>query len=112
MSINTILQKIQEGVFDGFIIVSYFLIAVAALGFSQYAPKYLHELDYYAKIYISLFLIIRFNSFRRVQFTDFDRKVALNAGIFLLMTTVIAQYAKKFVDKAQTIASKEWNKLV
>ena len=111
MSIHTILQKIQEGFFDGFIIVSYVLIAIAALGFSQYAPKYLHELDYYAKIYISIFLIVRFNGFRHVRFTDFDRKIALNAGIFLLMTTVIAQYAKKIGDKLQIIAINEWHKI-
>jgi hypothetical protein len=59
------------------------------LGISVNAPQYLDELQYYVKLYVSLFLIYRFNPFRRVKFTGLDAKISFSAGIFLLATTAI-----------------------
>jgi len=36
-------------------------------------------------------LIIRFNPFQKIEFTDLDRKVAFSSGLFLLSTTIINQ---------------------
>ena len=58
-----------------------------ALGLSATAPKYLSFLDYYVKIYVSLFLILRFNPFRHVKFTSLDKKIAFSAGVFILFAT-------------------------
>jgi len=93
---NQTLQKIQEKFFSTFIYVSYFLIIIATLGISQLAPKYLNDIDYYVKMYVCLFLIIRFNPLRHVEFTELDRKIAFSAGLFILTTTAIAEYFKKF----------------
>jgi hypothetical protein len=92
MELNDSLQKIQERAFNIFICVSYLLIFATAFGFSKYAPQYLSDMDYYVKIYICLFLIIRFNPFRTIKFTNLDRKIAFSAGLFILTTTVLAQY--------------------
>lgn len=80
-------HKVQENVFDFTFIIIYSLYFVIALGLSATAPKYLSFLDYYVKIYVSLFLILRFNPFRHVKFTPLDKKIAFNAGLFVLFAT-------------------------
>ena len=99
---NNLFQSIQEKGFTTFIYISYFLILMTALGFSQLAPKYLYDMDYYVKIYVCLFLIFRFNPFRnRVEFTELDRKIAFSAGLFVLTTTFIAKYVTKLSVKSR-----------
>ena len=77
---------------------------VIGLGISATAPKYLFYLDYYVKIYVSLFLIWSFNPFnRRRKFTSLDRKISLTAGIFVLFSTtsinkIIIDYLKNILN--------------
>ena len=97
--INRTLHSIQDRGFTMFIYISYSLLFLTALGFSHYAPQYLNGMDYYVKIYVCLFLILRFNPFRRVKFTELDRKVAFSAGLFILTTTAFAQYFAKISYK-------------
>jgi len=87
------LHDFQNNLFNLFIIISWILIIVSALGFSQDAPKFLQDLDYYVRIYICLFLMWRFNPFRsHYEFTDLDRKIAFSAGLFILTTTALNEY--------------------
>ena len=87
------LHTIQDKFFNLFIIISWILIIVSALGFSQSAPKFLEDLDYYIRIYICLFLMWRFNPFRsHYEFTNLDRKIAFSAGLFMLTTTALNKY--------------------
>ena len=80
-------NKVQEHIFDITFVIIYVLYFVIALGLSATAPKYLSFLDYYVKIYVSLFLIWRFNPFRNVKFKPLDKKIAFNAGFFVLFAT-------------------------
>jgi hypothetical protein len=80
-------NNVQERIFDFTFLIIYILYFVIALGLSAKAPKYLSFLDYYVKIYVSLFLIWRFNPLRNVKFTSLDKKIAFNAGIFVLFAT-------------------------
>ena len=96
---NRTLYSIQDRGFTIFIYISYLLLFLAAIGLSHYAPQYLNEMDYYVKIYVCLFLIIRFNPFSRIKFTELDRKVAFSAGLFILTTTAFAQYFAKISSK-------------
>ena len=98
------LHNIQDRLFNLFIIISWILIIVSALGFSQEAPKFLSNLDYYVRIYVCLFLMWRFNPFRKYyEFTDLDRKIAFSAGLFILTTTALNQYLKIAQNKVQQI---------
>jgi len=91
--------KFQNRFFDLFIIISWILLIVSALGVSQSAPKFLQELDYYVRIYICLFLIWRFHPFKSsYEFTDLDRKIAFSAGMFILTTTVLNKYLMDIVN--------------
>jgi hypothetical protein len=86
--------KLHEKIFDICIYISYFLLIISALGLSQNSLTYLKSLDYYIRLYTCLFLVWRFNPFRSYyKFTDFDRKLAFSAGLFILTTTIINQYA-------------------
>jgi hypothetical protein len=87
------LYKIQDQLFNLFIIVSWSLIIISALGFYQNTPKYLSDLNYYVSIYICLFLMWRFHPFKsKYEFTDLDRKIAFNAGLFIFTTTALHKY--------------------
>lgn len=88
--------KFQEKVFDAIMNGIFLLYIIVALGVSASAPTYLSTLDYYIRLYVSLFLIYRFNPFRQIKFTDFDRKIAFNAGIFLITTTALNQVLENF----------------
>jgi len=90
------LLKWQEHIFNIIIYITYILYIVLALGISASAPEYLQTLDYYMKLYISLFLIIRFNPFTRVKFTRLDAKIAFSAGLLVLATTAINSILKDF----------------
>jgi hypothetical protein len=96
------LYEIQNTAFDYIIFISYFLYFIIALGLSGTAPKYLHTLEYWVKIYVSLFLIYRFNFFKKIKFSDLDRKVAFSAGLFLLSTTLLGQVLKNYIINAKT----------
>ena len=98
------LYKIQDNFFNLFIIISWTLIIVSAFGFSQDAPKLLINLDYYVRIYICLFLLWRFHPFRtKYSFTDLDRKIAFNAGLFILTTTALNKYLIDAQEKLKQI---------
>jgi hypothetical protein len=87
------LHRLQEILFNIFIVVTYFLIIISSFGISDSAQKYLKLLDYYVRIYVCLFLIWRFNPFRSYyEFTNLDRKIAFSAGLLILTTTALNQY--------------------
>lgn len=87
------LHRLQEILFNIFIVVTYLLIIISSFGLSDSAQKYLKMLDYYIRIYVCLFLMWRFNPFRSYyEFTNLDRKVAFSAGLLILTTTALNQY--------------------
>lgn len=98
------LYHIQHGLFTAGLILSYVLVISAYLGISINAPKYLDELDYYMRIYISLFLLWRFNPFRTIVFTELDRKIAFSAGLFIITTTALNKYIVLGTDFMKNIA--------
>ena len=106
----TNVYKFQEKVFDYVSVITYILYIVIAFGLSASAPKYLDDLLFYTKMYISLFLIYRFNPFTLSKFTPLDAKMAYNAGIFLLFTTalnsVLVYYINFFKMTGQSIVDK------
>lgn len=103
MSLNKELYKFQDFWFNIFIITTYALYILFAVGIFKSAPQYLETLDYYVKIYISLFLLWRFNPFRTINFTELDRKISFSAGLFLFTTSAINQILTKYLDNAKMI---------
>jgi hypothetical protein len=89
MGFNKNIYIFQNNAFNIILYVTWALYIAILFGLSANAPQYLDDLQYYVKIYVSLFLIYRFNPFRRVKFTGLDAKIAFSAGVFLLATTAI-----------------------
>jgi hypothetical protein len=92
------LHKIQDKLFDIFIIISYLTYALILLGITTTKPKYLVYMDTIVQAYISLFLIIRFNPYRNILFTELDRKICFSAGLFLFTTTAINRIMINYFD--------------
>lgn len=111
------LNDYQEYLFDIFLWLSYALLVASAFGLSRSAPKYLDILDYSVRTYVCLFLIWRFNPLRgHVPFTSLDKKIAFNAGLFILTTSVLNQYLesvkseiKEKVDEKEVIYEVMYN---
>ncbi len=99
----TNIYEFQNKAFDYVTIFTYVLYIVIALGFSASAPKYLDDLLFYTKMYISLFLIYRFNPFTLTKFTPLDAKIAYNAGIFLLFTTLLNSVLVNYINSFKMI---------
>ena len=79
-----------------FIYITYSILLIYTLGFFDKGKEYLTILDSYMKIYVSIFLIIRFNPFSNNKFNDLDRKFAFTSGMLILSTTAIAQLGEKY----------------
>jgi hypothetical protein len=107
----TNLYELQHKAFDYVTIFTYILYIVIALGFSASAPKYLDDLLFYTKMYISLFLIYRFNPFTLSKFTPLDAKIAYNAGIFLLFTTIINSVLVNYLNTFKRIVQTSIDKV-
>lgn len=98
------LYNIQNTIFNYIIFISYFLYILIALGVSAKAPQYLEDIQYWVKIYVSLFLIYRFNFLRKIQFTELDRKVAFSAGLFIFTTTIFNQILVTYLKEIKSFA--------
>jgi uncharacterized BrkB/YihY/UPF0761 family membrane protein len=98
MEFNSDIHIFQNRVYDIFIYITWLLYFAIALGLSVNAPEYLDTLQSFMKLYVSLFLIYRFNPFRRVKFTRLDAKITFSAGLFLLGTTAIDRIIKTYIS--------------
>jgi hypothetical protein len=89
----------QEKLFDFAIVLTYILYAIILLGINKNAKTYIDTLSFFIKLYVSLFLILRFNYFRKNnnKFTRLDKKMAFSAGCFLILTTIVNEAIIKFI---------------
>ena len=97
------IHNFQTKAYSIVVYVTWALYISMILGLSANAPQYLDDLQYYVKIYVSLFLIIRFNPFRKVRFTELDGRIAFSAGLFLLTTTAINTIVQTYLGRAKQI---------
>jgi hypothetical protein len=104
MVFNDSIYFVHDKFFTGFLFISYILIFASFFGLSNSAPEYLATLDYYIRVYTCLFLIWRFNPFRKLdKFTELDRKITFSAGLFILTTTALNNYVVMINDKVRNI---------
>ena len=97
------IHNFQTKAFSIIVYLTWALYISMILGLSANAPQYLDDLQYYVKMYVSLFLIIRFNPFRKVRFTELDGRIAFSAGVFLLATTAINTIVQTYLNKAKQL---------
>jgi hypothetical protein len=103
LNIKDKLFKYQHNLFNIFLIISWVTYAFLVFGVFTVAPEYLIRLDYYVKIYVSLFLLYRFNPFNKIEFNELDRKIAFTSGVFLFTTSTINDLLIYYVNKYLSI---------
>jgi hypothetical protein len=81
------LYDMQNIVYDVVSYLTLFIYLALEFGLLATAPQYLDDLEFYTKLYVALFLIIRFNPLKQTTFTKLDNKIAFGAGLFLLTTS-------------------------
>lgn len=92
MSKKGLLYYIQDHAFNIFLVLSWISVITLSLGFTIINPEYISTMNYYIKIYVSLYLMYRFNMFRKIQFTELDRKIVFSALVFIFTTTALDKY--------------------
>lgn len=93
----------QEKIWDFVFYFSYFLYFLFVIGFANNAPEYLIVLNYYVQLYVSLFLLIRFNPFSKVKFTELDKKIAFTGGLFIVSTTILNKSVLDYVTQVKNL---------
>ena len=84
---NTPSLQQQERLFDFFILFTYIFYGSAIIGVSFIKPSLFLSVDFWAKVYVAVFLVIRYNPFlQKPKYTALDRKVSFHAGVFILVT--------------------------
>lgn len=104
-SFSTDVHIFQHQLVDLIQIVTILLYIVISFGLSTIAPEYLSYLQQFLKIYVSLFLIYRFNDFRSIKLTELDRKIGFNAGVLLIGSDIINYIVKNYSDDISKINS-------
>jgi hypothetical protein len=71
------------------------LVVASFLGVTPISPKYTETILTIMQIYVSLFLVVRFNPFvKKPNFSPLDREVVYYAGLVMLANTTFAKYVK------------------
>ena len=93
-------QKFQMRAFIAITVITYILYIVSLLGLSKTnTAPYVTVIHSYIQIYVSLFLMYRFNPFRnKKEFSELDKKIAFTAGTFLLMSGTLGVIIKKYLN--------------
>ena len=103
------MEKLYQNIFIYGTYISYILYIIVLFGITSYAPAYLDYLKSFLKIYIAIILILLYNpvTYKKKQFTDFDRKIAFSAGIFLLFTSTLISGAEQYlIEKSSAFIKK------
>jgi len=106
---NTHFYHVLDKAFDTIWVIIYMLYFGIAFGLSTQAPKWLSFFDFVIKVFISAFLIIRFNPYNEIHFSNLDQKIAFSAGFFVLATTVTSKIMSAYAPNlmAKTTQKKE-----
>jgi len=85
------INEINEKIFLYSINVSYVLYFFVLLGIGNFAPHYLELLKNFLKIFVGTLLFIRYNpiTYKKKQFSEFDRRLVFSSSIFLLLSTAL-----------------------
>ena len=90
MSVASTSLVYQERLFNFFIFVTYLFYISMFIGISFINPDLFWYIDYYVKLYVAIFLIIRYNPFFKTQkFTPLDKKLSFHAGVFIFTTLAL-----------------------
>jgi hypothetical protein len=98
--------RLEHFIIDWIGVLTFIMFILLFVGILQKEPTFFVEFVFLFKVGISLFLIYRFNKFRKdIKFTELDRKVCFAAGVNILLISfadLIQEYTKKIKDYLNT----------
>jgi len=96
------IEIIEHYIVDWIGIITIITFILLFLGILQKEPTYFVNFVFLFKVFISLFLIYRFNDFRKnIKFTELDRKFCFLAGINLLLIS-FADLIENYIVKIRS----------
>jgi len=102
-------DSLHQYVFLFFLYFSWILYAFSLVIYSDKDFRWLSDgVQQIIKIYIGLVLVLKYNPYvKEKDFTSFDRRLVYNAGMFILLTTVVTKIVEKYLQyfKADVKAS-------
>ena len=80
-------------------IITKVVVVLFFVGFFTNKPLFILEINIVVKFILGLFLIYRFNSYRKhkITFTELDRKICYSAGIYIVISS-LGEYLITFTD--------------
>jgi hypothetical protein len=97
------IYRIETLIVDWISFITIIIFTLLFIGLIQKEPFYFVEFVFIFKVFISIFLIYRFNDFRKnIKFTNLDRKVCFLAGMNLLMIS-FADLIQEYMGKIKKI---------
>lgn len=85
----------KETLYNYVIYLWFILYALSIFGIYNNAPKYMLTIDFYLKLYIGAFLVIRYNPFFpfvKNKLEHFDKKLIFSGGISILLSTILTRF--------------------
>ena len=86
------LFRLQYHIFTFLIYFFWAFYAFAIFGIPFFSQEFVNKVEGWVTIYVSLFLVLRFNQFVTYDFTPLDKLVIFHSGMFLFLTYVIKSF--------------------
>ena len=101
---NEKLLSIYLYTFRFFVYSTYILFVLYIIGIYKNDPiPNLNAIENYAKIFVSLFLMWKYNFLRsKFKFTDLDRHIVFQSGLFLFLTTTLSFALINYLNELKT----------
>ena len=98
---NKFIYNLELNIVNTFSWITKIIIFLYIIGFFKEKPLQFETINFTFKVIIALFLIYRFNSYRKktIHFTELDRKIAYSSGIYILLISfvdIFDSYTQKF----------------
>lgn len=81
--------KFIENIYNIIYISLYLAYFTAFLNLQVFSHNYRDIITPYVTLFVSLFLVLRFNPFVNPTYTKFDKRVIFDVALFLLISTLI-----------------------
>ena len=94
---------IYDDIFTYFTYSWYLFFFVSKMGIWDKSTIYLNEITFFYRLFISIVLLILFNPYRKINFTEIHRKIVFTSAFFLITSDTLVQLYHKIQSNLNTI---------
>ena len=92
----------HEKIYLFFYYIAWIMYILSLLGLPSLGIDFFKTIQQYLRIYISLFLVIKFNPFGKThksnKISKFDKTIAFQGGLFILTTSLLNNIITKYLS--------------